>query len=435
MTQLQTTTDLPAAAIDERALIARVLRRLVPFMCFLYFLNYLDRVNIQFAKLQMNQALGLNDAQYGFAAGIFFVGYCVFEIPSNLVLLRVGARRWVARIMITWGLISASMSLMTGPRSFNVLRLLLGVAEAGFFPGMVLYLSFWVPSQARARALAWFLTSTALAGVIGSPIAGLLLQVNALGLAGWQWLFLAEGIPTVIFGVVTWFVLADKPRDVDWLSDDEKALLTQRIAAEHVVEDHHVHRLAPALVNPMVWLMAAYYGLVVCGYYAINYWTTSVIKEVSHQSTLAISLLSAIPFCAAAIGMVTAGMVSDRTGDRRAVVGVCTACGFVGMLLCPLTNQAALRIACLSLAAAGIWGTLGPFWAMPHVFLRGPAAAAGVALINSIGNLLGGFVGPTVMGQLKELTGGFRSGLLLTAAILLAATLLTPLLKPRTSSS
>ncbi|HEY7118265.1 MAG TPA: MFS transporter, partial [Tepidisphaeraceae bacterium] len=212
MTQLQTTTDLPAAAIDERALIARVLRRLVPFMCFLYFLNYLDRVNIQFAKLQMNQALGLNDAQYGFAAGIFFVGYCVFEIPSNLVLLRVGARRWVARIMITWGLISASMSLMTGPRSFNVLRLLLGVAEAGFFPGMVLYLSFWVPSQARARALAWFLTSTALAGVIGSPIAGLLLQVNALGLAGWQWLFLAEGIPTVIFGVVTWFVLADKPR-------------------------------------------------------------------------------------------------------------------------------------------------------------------------------------------------------------------------------
>jgi len=207
----------------EAAVVAKVMRRLIPFMCFLYFLNYVDRVNIQFAKLEMNKALGLNDAQYGLAAGIFFVGYCLFEIPSNLIMERVGARRWIARIMISWGIVSTCMCFLTGAKSFYTLRLLLGFAEAGFFPGMVLYLAHWVPAYARARALAWFLTSTALAGVIGSPIAGLLLGVNALGLAGWQWLFLLEGIPTIVFGVVTWFVLVDRPADARWLTDSSAA--------------------------------------------------------------------------------------------------------------------------------------------------------------------------------------------------------------------
>jgi MFS family permease len=421
-------------AAREAAVVARVMRRLIPFMCFLYFLNYIDRVNIQFAKLEMNQALGLNDAQYGLAAGIFFVGYCLFEVPSNLILTRVGARRWIARIMITWGLISASMCLLKGPRSFYVMRLLLGIAEAGFFPGMVLYLSHWVPAHARARALAWFLTSTALAGVIGSPIAGLLLQFHALGLAGWQWLFLLEGIPTVIVGVVTWFVLIDRPADARWLSDDDKQILARRIAAEHVVEPHHVHRLGRAMVDPMVWLMSAYYGMLVFGYYAINYWTASLIKEVSTRSTLVISVLSAIPFCAAAVGMVIAGIVSDRSGRRRGVVAVCTAAGCAGTFLCAMTDSTGLRIACLSLAAAGIWGTLGPFWTMPHAFLRGPAAAAGVALINSVGNLLGGFVGPTVVGHLKELSKSFHSGLMLTSAVLLAGFCMTAFLRPRVAT-
>jgi ACS family tartrate transporter-like MFS transporter len=425
--------DYSSGEASEAAVVAKVMRRLIPFMCFLYFLNYIDRVNIQFAKLEMNRALGLNDAQYGLAAGIFFVGYCLFEIPSNLILGKVGARRWIARIMISWGLVSAAMCLMTGAKSFYALRLLLGVAEAGFFPGMVIYLAAWVPAHARARALAWFLTSTALAGVVGSPLAGLLLQVEGLGLAGWQWLFLIEGAATVIFGVVTWFVLIDKPADARWLSAEEKALLDRRMRAENAVEGHHVHRLGAAMRSPMVWLMSAYYCLVIFGFYAVNYWTASVIREVTRGSTLRIGVLSAIPFVAATIGMVIAGIVSDRTGWRRGVIAVCTACGCVGTFFVVRTDSTALRIAYLSLAAAGIWGTLGPFWALPQVFLRGTAAAAGVALINSVGNLLGGFIGPTVIGYLKEGSKDFRSGFLLTSIVLAAGLALTPFLRPRGS--
>ncbi len=435
------TADAPAALSDpatdaarEAAVVGKVMRRLIPFMCFLYFLNYVDRVNIQFAKLEMNKALGLNDAQYGLAAGIFFVGYCLFEIPSNLILERVGARRWIARIMISWGIVSTCMCFLTGAKSFYTLRLLLGFAEAGFFPGMVLYLAHWVPAYARARALAWFLTSTALAGVIGSPIAGLLLGFNALGLAGWQWLFLLEGIPTIIFGVVTWFVLVDRPTDARWLTDDEKQILTHRMSKERAV-DGHVQHLGRAMTDPMVWLMSAYYGFLIFGFYAINYWTASVIKEVSGRSTLVVSLLSAIPFVAASVGMVIAGIVSDRTGWRRGVVAFCTLCGCAGTFLCSQTDSVALRITGLSLAAAGIWATLGPFWAMPHLFLRGAAAAAGVALINSFGNLMGGFVGPTVVGRLKEATKSFHAGLLLVSAVLLVGLCLTPFLRPRPAKS
>jgi ACS family tartrate transporter-like MFS transporter len=420
----------PAVEPAEHAVVARVLRRLVPFMCFLYFLNYIDRTNIQIAKLEINRALNLNDAQYGLAAGIFFVGYCLFEIPSNLILARVGARRWIARIMVSWGLVCALMFLIRGPKSFYALRLLLGFAEAGFFPGMVLYLSYWVPQRARARAFAWFLTSTALAGCVGAPLGALLLQLKGLGLAGWQWVFVLEGLPTIVFGVIVFFVLPDRPADARWLDDDEKAILRRRLDAEHALTHHHVRDLWPALVNPTVWLMCAIYSLIVFGYYWVNFWTASIIKEGSTHSTLVVGLLSSIPFLSAAVGMVAAGVIADRTAARRVVVAACAAAGCVGMFCCAFADTTLTRISYLSLAAAGLWGTLGPFWALPHQFLRGTAAAAGVALINSVGNLVGGFLGPYVVGELKELTKSFRSGLLLTSAVLFLAVILTPLLRP-----
>jgi MFS transporter, ACS family, tartrate transporter len=256
--------------------------------------------------------------------------------------------------------------------------------------------------------------------------------VNGLGLAGWQWLFILEGLPTIVFGVVVYFVLPDRPADARWLSDDEKAALGRRMDAEQAVATHHVRELWPALRNPTVWLMSAVYSLIVFGYYWVNFWTASIIKEgAGHLSTVVVGLLASIPFLAAAVGMVIAGIVSDRTGARRGVVGVCAACGCVGTFLCAFAGSTEARIACLSLAAAGLWGTLGPFWALPNQFLRGTAAAGGVALINSVGNFMGGFVGPTVVGQLKELTKSFYSGLLLTSAILLLAVIFVPLMRPR----
>lgn len=417
--------DYSSDAQLEGRTMRKVLWRLLPFMISLYILNYLDRVNVGFAKLQMNADLGFSDAVYGFGASIFFVGYFIFEVPSNLILHRVGARRWLARIMISWGIVSSSMMFVRGEWSFYALRLLLGLAEAGFFPGMILYISYWVPAERRARAVAWFMTSTALSGVIGGPLAGVLLGIEGLGLRGWQWMFLLEGLPTIGFGVAMLWYLTDRPDQATWLADDERAWLVERMRREHDAAPDQPHSLGGAMGSGRVWLLAAIYGCVMFGFYGINYWTPSVIKEATGGSTRAAASLSAIVFLAAAIAMVFIGRVADRFGERRLVLAVSATVGAIGMAVAAWSRAPAPVIAGLSLAAVGIWGTLGPFWAMPAQFLRGAAAAAGIALINSLGNLGGGFIGPNLMGHLKESTKTYSLGLYVNGGVLLMAALLT----------
>lgn len=402
-------------------IVRKVLLRIVPFMILLYLLNYLDRVNISFAKLEMNAALGFSDSIYGFGVSIFFIGYCFFEVPSNLMMEKVGARLWIARIMISWGLISSLMMFITGAWSYCGMRLLLGVAEAGFFPGMILYLTYWVPAKQRAQAGAWFLTSTALSGVLGSPLAAVILKLDgAFGIEGWRWLFLLEGIPSILLGFVVLIYLKDRPAQARWLSPDEQAQLAACLKSEQSACAAHGHTsMWPALKDKKVWLLSLIYVLLLFGFYGIQYWTPTIIKAVSNESDQNVALLTAIPYLAAAIGMVAAGWSSDRFGERRLHVAFCAFLGCAGMVAaCFATASTTATIAALSVAAIGIFGTLGPFWALPPAFLGGTAAAAGIALINSLGNLGSGFIGPNIMGVLKDITKSHVAGLAVFAGAL-----------------
>lgn len=417
---------------SQQLTINRVMWRLIPFIVFLYILNYIDRVNISFAKLHMSRDLKFSDAVYGFGAGIFFLGYFLFEVPSNLIMQRVGARLWMARIMISWGIISACFMFVRGPVSFYVLRFLLGVAEAGFAPGVLLYLTYWIPARQQGRAVAWFLTSTALAGLIGLPLAGVILKLDGAyllrwKLAGWQWLFLVEGIPSMIFGTVVLFVLNDRPNQAKWLAADERTWLAEYLDAEKRQRDdeHGLRSLGDALVNGRVALLSFIYCLIMFAFQGINYWMPTIITKVtgldSHAHSGRIGLLSAIPYVAAAVCMVFVGRYSDRTGRRSLHVAICAIVGAIGLAMCAATTHPALAIAALTLAAGAIWSTLGPFWALPPAFLCGTAAAAGIALINSIGNLGGGFPGQYMLGWLSDKTHSYRPGLLIIAGGLVLA--------------
>jgi ACS family tartrate transporter-like MFS transporter len=404
----------------------RVTRRLIPFLFLLYLVAFLDRVNVGFAALQMKADLGFGDAVYGFGAGIFFLGYFAFEIPSNLILERVGPRFWIARIMISWGVLSSAMALVTGEASFYALRFLLGVAEAGFFPGIVLYLSYWFPAAERARAVALFMTATAMSGVIGGPISGALLELDgALGFHGWQWLFAAEGIPAVVLGFAVLRFLTDRPEDARWLAPEERSRLVAQLAAEReAVESRHGTGLRRALTHPRVWSLAWLYFAIVVGLYGVSLWLPQIVRDLGERSDFEIGLLTAIPYLCASVAMVVVGIHSDRSGERRwhlagsALVG---AAGFA--LTAALEAGPAVALSTLSLAAAGVWGCFGPFWALPGGFLAGSAAAGGIALINSIGNL-GGFAGPFALGLFRQATGDFRAGLGLLALSLLVAAIL-----------
>lgn len=428
---------IPSTDADfESRTVAKVMLRLIPFIVLLYLFNYLDRVNVSFAKLTMNHDLGFSETVYGFGAGIFFVSYFIFEIPSNLIMERVGARLWLARIMISWGLISSAMMLVKGPLSFYVLRFLLGAAEAGFAPGILLYLTYWVPVRQQARAVAWFLTSTALAGLLGSPLAGLLLRLDGVSLAGhplagWQWLFLLEGIPSVLGGVAALLLLVDRPERASWLKPAEREWLSRHLEAERMQRCAHGHTsLFAGLTNGRVWLLNITYCAIMFGFQGINYWLATIVKQVTGlQDNFRVGLLTAIPFLAAVIAMVIVGNHSDRTGERRWHVALCAIIGAAGLLGCVFTDSAVVAIASLSLAAAGIWATLGPFWALPPAFLSGTAAAAGIAMINSIGNLGGGFLGPNLMGILKDRTHSYKPGLVADAGAMLIAGGLTLLIR------
>lgn len=408
-----------AAAPDP---LRKVRRRLIPFLFLLYIVAYLDRINVSFAALQMNQDLAFSSAVYGFGAGIFFISYVLFEVPSNLILERVGVRIWISRIMITWGIASSAMMFVQGPWSFYALRFLLGAAEAGFFPGIILYLTRWFPADDRARAIALFMTATALAGVIGGPVSGALLALDgAGGLRGWQWLFLLEGLPAIVLGVVVFMWLPERPSDAKWLDPAEREWLTGRLSAEAAAVDPSTHAtFGRALRSGRLWLLAGLYFTIIISFYGVSFWLPQILQSLSGMSDLRVTFLSALPYLVAAIGMVVIARRSDRTGQRAGLVAasaLVAVCGFAAAAL--VTSPTASLIA-LSVAALGTWGTLGPFWTMPAAFLRGAAAAGGIAAINSVGNI-GGFVGPYAVGYVRQATGDFAAGLWVMAGSMAVA--------------
>jgi ACS family tartrate transporter-like MFS transporter len=412
------------------AAVARVSRRLIPFLFLLYILNFLDRVNVGFAALEMNRDLGFGPAVYGLGAGIFFIGYCLFEVPSNLVLYRTGARIWIARIMVSWGLAASAMMLVRTPWSFYLLRFLLGVAEAGFFPGIIFYLTWWYPARERARTYAWFLAAIPVCGVIGGPLSGALLGLDGrLGLQGWQWLFLLEGIPSVLVGFAVLWLLPDRPRHARWLPPVERAWLEETLRAERGEHTSaHGTSLRRALADPLVWWLGLSYFLLVVALYGFALWLPQLVKAAGGFSNFEVGVITAIPYAVAAVGMVLVGRSSDRTSERHLHLALPALVGALGFVAATGSGSTTLLVAALSLCAFGVLGWLGPFWALPTAFLREQAAAGGIALINSMG-AVGGFVGPYLIGNIKERTGEFAPGLLLLAACLVAAAVIVLVLR------
>jgi ACS family tartrate transporter-like MFS transporter len=410
----------------ESATIAKVTWRLIPFLLLLYIVAWLDRVNVGFAALQMNQDLGFSASVYGFGAGVFFIGYALCEVPSNLILARVGARRWIARIMLTWGVLAVAMMFVRSAMSFYVLRFLLGVAEAGFLPGIIYYLSNWYPAEQRARAVSMFMIGIPLAIVVGGPVAGLLLGMNGmLGLSGWQWLFLLEGAPAIVLGAVVWAYLPDGPAQARWLAPDQRAWLSGRIEAEQKAAlARHGVGLRQALLHPTVWLLAMIMFACQCGSYGLTLWVPQIIKGLSGLSDLGVGLISAIPYIGAAIGMVVIGINSDRTGERILHIAAPAFVAAIGFTLSAFMVSPVPGMIALTIAAIGDLGSRGPFWSLPGRFLTSSASAGGIALINTIGSL-GGFVGPYAVGLVKDATGSFTGGLLLLAALLLVSAFAT----------
>jgi ACS family tartrate transporter-like MFS transporter len=403
----------------SQAAMARVRRRLIPFLFLLYVVAYLDRVNVGFAALDMNRDLGFSAAVYGLGSGIFFVSYTLLEVPSNLMLARVGAGLWIARIMLTWGLVSAAMAFVQDATTFYVLRFLLGAAEAGFFPGIIYYLTQWFPARERARAVALFMTGTAIAGVIGGPLSSVLLLLDGTwGLRGWQWLFVVEGLPAVLLAPVVWRQLNQLPATATWLPEDERRWLVETLAAEQRSRPDLHGTMRAAFASGRLWALAAIYFSVVLAIYGVSFWLPQILQGLGTASSATVALISAIPYVAAAVAMVLIGAHSDRTRERRRHVALSALAGAAGFALAALVPASlTLSLAALSLAAMGVWGTLGPFWALPTAFLTGRGAAGGVALVNSVANI-GGFIGPTLMGYMRDLTGTFAAGLwLLTVAL------------------
>jgi ACS family tartrate transporter-like MFS transporter len=418
------TVAAPADATLGRTTLAKVTRRLMPFLFLLYLLNFLDRVNVGFAALQMNRDLKFGPEVYGFGAGIFFVAYALFEVPSNLILARTGARVWIARIMISWGVVASAMMFVRSVESFYALRLLLGVAEAGFFPGIIYYLTYWYPARERARAYAAFLAAIPLSGIVGSPISGALLELDGLyGLAGWQWLFLLEGLPSVLVGFWVLSYLDDRPSHARWLSPDEAAWLERTLEAERAgtAEDHAI-RFTRVLRDPVVWHLALVYFLVVVGLYGFALWLPQLVKTIPGLTNLQIGIVTAIPYLVAAMGMVMVGASSDRRAERHLHMTITLLVGAVGFVLAAYLRNPVLLVIALSVVAFGTLAPIGVFWSLPTAFLRGRAAAGGIAFINSIG-ALGGFVGPYAVGRVRERTGSFEAALLTLAGVMLGSAL------------
>ncbi len=408
---------------EQSATLSTITWRLLPLLFICYIIAYIDRINVGFAKLHLREVLGVSEdkfgAAYGLGAGLFFVGYFIFEVPSNLILQRVGARIWIARIMIIWGLVSMGFMFLKGTTMFYVMRFLLGAAEAGFFPGVILYLTYWFPSRERARTVALFATGGVLAGVIGSPISGALLRLDGMGgFAGWQWLFLLEALPAVALGIVVLLVLPNRPQDARWLSPVQKSWIQQRLdddtAAAPAAENHSLGEL---FTSGRIWLLCLIYFLMNIGGYGFELWLPTIIKGFSVDNTAVIGWISAIPYFIAGITMLLVARHSDHSNERRLVVVSAATISAVGFALSACFNSPYLAMAALTVAFAGQKATIAPFWAMSTACLGGTAAAAGIAFINSVGNL-GGFAGPYLVGLIKDQTGSNVAALLLLSGAL-----------------
>jgi len=390
--------------------------RLIPFMSLMYVVSFLDRVNISFASLTMNHDLGFSPEAYGFGAGIFFWGYFLFEVPSNLMLQKVGARLWMCRICVTWGLLSMLTAMVRDPVSFSIVRFLLGAAEAGLYPGMVLYMTYWFPASTRARFIALFLAGVPLSVVIGGPISGFLLGVSGHGLHGWQWMLILEGIPSLICGVATLWVLPDGPAQAKWLSEEEKRIVAARLAAE---PPGALHGFKEMLLDKRIWILMIPDFSIVIALYGLNLWQPQMIKAMGY-SNIETGFIVALPYLLAMAAMVGLGASSDRSGERAGHVAFGAIAGALGMAGAVLFAGHVAIILALCLACCGIYAALAVFWTLPASMLRGTAAAAGLALLNSFSNL-GGFFGPYLMGWARQTTGNFTLGMLLLAGMLVLA--------------
>lgn len=418
---------------DVESALTKARRRLLPFLFLLYVVSYLDRVNVGFAALQMNEAIGLSDFAYSLGAGIFFLSYTLFEVPSNIILARVGARLWIARIMITWGLVSASMMFVRSASAFYILRFALGAAEAGFFPGIIYCLTRWFPSNERARAIAGFMTAVVVAGIIGGPLSGFLLSLGGTGgLAGWQWLFVLEGLPAVVLGIVVLRVLPEQPSDASVLTGltlAERRALMSRLEEESAAPSVVVRSFAGAVANGRVWLLAVVYFTIPVALYAMGFWLPQIIKAAADGSDTMAGVLTAIPYAVAAIGMVAVGRHSDRTGERRWHIAASAVVGGAAFAASAFVRGLVPSLAALSLAMLGLASMLGPFWTLATSQMSGVGAAAGIALVNSVGNI-GGFVGPTIIGFVREATHSFSAGLVVVGVVLAAGGLLVLAVNP-----
>jgi len=416
----------------ERRTVAKVSWRLLPYLFLLYVVAYIDRINTSVAALQMPRDVPMDAAAFGRGAGLFFVGYFLFEVPSNLILARVGARLWIARIMVIWGLISSCMMFATTVPAFYTLRFLLGAAEAGFFPGILYYLTRWYRERDRARAVALFMTAGTLAGVIGNPLSGSLLKLDGLGgLHGWQWVFLLEGIPAVLLGSSVLFVMTERPSDASWLQPEEKAWLEGALDRERTARDGGAQAsLWRALTEPRVLLLTLVYLLIVTSAYGFELWLPVIMKPLAAGDDFRATLYSAIPYVIATVVMVVVGILSDRAGERRWTVALCAFASAIGFFASSRFSSPVLGLVSLSLAWCGLKSAQGPFWALSASTLSGSAAAAGLALINSVANL-GGYFGPWVAGELQKRTKDFSTGLLLSSGLLLGAGLVVLAVRPR----
>lgn len=417
-----------ASTIDSRGLYRKISWKLIPYIFILYILAYLDRVNVGFAAANMQRDLMLSNTVYGTGAGIFFLGSALFDLPSNPMLTRYGPRIWIARIMISWGIVATGMAFITGPYSFYILRFLLGVGEAGFLPGMVLYLTFWFPSEERARAIAKFMTATSLAGVIGGPLSSFLLKLEGhAGFHGWQWLFLSEGLPTVLMSVSVLFLLKDEPDDANWLSAPEKQWLDAELERDRerggASSRNH---LADAFRLPLVWMLAVVFFISQVGVYTVNLWMPLVLNSFAQSATSVpgdaslIARYATFPYLAAAICTVLVGWSSDRTGDRRWHIAGCLMLSAIGFGWAGFAHSLLSALGAFTLGTIGWWSMMGPFWALPTRVLGGRAAAGGVAVIMIFGGI-GGFSGPWLTGRLRDLTHSFSAGLFVRGGLAVVA--------------